>query len=82
MNDDEIANEAKNLLAGVVFCWSCTYLTSKGIGEFNCAKDSSKKISSMATDGCVYGFSPISSDRQQAMSKPWSFTKLGKNHFN
>lgn len=57
--DDDIAEEARDLLSGFVYCWACVYLIASirvmkgptcGIG---------RNIKDVKKDGCIYGKSPI-----------------------
>jgi len=51
--EDEVVNEAKQLLTGMTYCWECAYLCSKEIGVFICGINSDKKILNIYTDGCL-----------------------------
>jgi len=58
--DDEVVNEAKQLLTGMTYCWECVYLCLKEVDVFVCAKNSDKKILNISTDGCLKIIKPLS----------------------
>ncbi len=55
--DNDIAEEARDLLSGFVYCWACIYL-SPSINNMRCTIQE-KEVKNLKTDGCIYGRSPI-----------------------
>lgn len=55
--DDDIAEEARDLLSGFVHCWACVYV-SPSMHNMHCAIQE-KEIKNLKRDGCIYGKSPI-----------------------
>ena len=55
--DDDIVEEARDLLSGFVYCWACIYL-SPNINNMRCAIQE-KEVKNIKKDGCIYGRSPI-----------------------